>query len=75
MGVAEQTPYFEAFGDDFRFQTDHLIAMVPNGRKTGTWLHADDWPRYVADCRAAGTARHLCVPGVELGWETDDARR
>lgn len=75
MGVAEQTPFFEAFGDDFRFQSDHLIVGVPAGAAAGKWLHAADWARYAAQCREATTAAHLCVAGVEFGWETDAARR
>ncbi|MBI3831537.1 MAG: hypothetical protein HY291_18600 [Planctomycetes bacterium] len=69
MGIAEQTPYYRSFGDDFRFQTDHFIIAVPDGKPATKWLHASDWERYAADCRAATTREHLCIPAVELGWQ------
>ena len=72
MSVPEQAPYFEAYGCDFRIQTDHLMVKVPEGSEAGTWLHASSWERYVEDCRLGTTVRHLCVPGVELGWEVGE---
>jgi len=67
--VEEMTRCYESFGLDFRIQSDHLIVLVPWGRPAGKWLHAARWPEYCAACLRASTSRHLCVPGVELGWE------
>ncbi|MCH8269754.1 MAG: hypothetical protein IH985_00890, partial [Planctomycetes bacterium] len=66
--VAEQTKFFAAFGNDFRFQTDHMFVVVPDGRPCEKGLHSTDWPRYIEDCRAGTTDTHLCIPAVELGW-------
>jgi len=69
FSVEEMTPFFEAFGNDFRIQTDHLLVAVPAGRPAGEWLHAARWSEdYCAACLAATTSRHVCVPGAELGW-------
>ncbi len=75
MTVPEQAAFFEAYGCDFRIQTDHLIVAVPEGKPAGNWLHASAWERYVEDCRHGTTARHLCLPGAELGWEVEENRR
>ncbi|MCW8131723.1 MAG: hypothetical protein KIS92_15360, partial [Planctomycetota bacterium] len=75
MGVAEQTPYYRSFGNDFRFQTDHFIVAVPEGAPASKWLHASDWDRYAADCRAACAPDHLCLPAVELGWKAEAERK
>ncbi|MCZ7646750.1 MAG: hypothetical protein M5U26_15925 [Planctomycetota bacterium] len=72
--VPEQTPHYTSFGNDFRLQTDHHIIAIPEGRPASKWLHASDWPRYTADCAAATTPRHLCIPGVELGYQMDRER-
>ncbi|MCY3022707.1 MAG: hypothetical protein NTW87_27320 [Planctomycetota bacterium] len=74
FSVTELTRFYEAFGDDFRFQTDHLLVAVPEGGPAGTWLHASRWPEYCAACRSATTPRHVCLPGVELGWQVDADR-
>ncbi|GMV82605.1 MAG: hypothetical protein AMXMBFR7_37890 [Planctomycetota bacterium] len=66
--IPEQTPHYESFGLDWRFQTDHHLIRVPEGKAAGKWLQSADWERYAADCRAASNARHLCIPAVELGW-------
>ena len=74
FGIAEQTPFFEAFGDDFRFQTDHYIIELPEARPWQKWLRSEQWQQYCEDCQSGTTGRHLCSPGVELGWQIDAAR-
>lgn len=67
--VEELSPFFRAFGNDFRLQTDHLIVVLPAGRPGPKWLHAAQWPQYCAACRKASSDEHLCVPGAEVVWE------
>jgi len=74
FGIVEQTPFFEAFGNDFRFQTDHYIVVLPEGRPWQKWLRSEKWLQYCEDCQAGTTDNHLCIPGVELGWQIDAAR-
>ncbi|HEY3321254.1 MAG TPA: hypothetical protein VGP72_12360 [Planctomycetota bacterium] len=69
MTVAEMARYYEAFGNDFRLQTDHLAVGLPDGKPSRKWLHAADWPEYCAACRQVSTDKHLCIPGVEVIWD------
>lgn len=73
LPAGELTPFYEAFGYDFRIQSDHLVVAVPAGAPGGKWLHVTDWNAYADECAKASTGRHLCIPGAELGWETEDA--
>jgi len=70
FSVEELSRFHESFGQDFRIQTDHLIVAVPEGRPAGKWLHAAQWPGYCAACRRATANGHVCIAGVELGWES-----
>lgn len=72
--IPAMTPYYEAYGYDFRIQTDHVIIAVPDGKPDGKWMHSSDWESYREECARASTKAHLCIPGAELGWDVDKAR-
>jgi hypothetical protein len=72
LRIPDMAGYYEAFGVDFRIQTDHLIVAVPEGKPAGDWMHSGDWARYAKDCADGSTARHLCIPGAEIGWAGDE---
>ncbi|OGV39401.1 MAG: hypothetical protein A2020_09245 [Lentisphaerae bacterium GWF2_45_14] len=75
--IKELTQLYEEYEIDFRFQTDHVFAQMPQGRYMNPYQELNDGhcllpetvDEYLSQCKSACSTKHLVIPGAEFGLQ------